>query len=266
MLKGVLKKKWNQRLLATTAKNIDNLEIEQFQKFTSEWWDEFGPLKPLHSMNKLRVPFFRDAIMNTRTDSLERVKRPLPLAGISILDVGCGGGILSEPLARLGSNVTGIDANPEIINLAKKHNEEHFLNITYQTTSVEEHASENADKYDAIVASEIIEHVSNKNEFLEACLRCLKPKGSIFITTINRTRLSKFAGIFMAENILRLVPKGTHQYEKFIEPHKVQLILENGNCRTEVIHGMVYNFITNTWHWSSDTSINYALHAVKLNV
>lgn len=192
------------------------------------------------------------------------------------------GGILAEPLSRLGAHVTGIDANPNTIQLAKSHSKLNNLEINYVTSSIEEHAANHMEKYDAIVASEILEHVSKKKRFIEACVQCLKPKGSIFITTINKTTIANFLGICISENVLNLLPKGTHQFEKFIEPVKLQRMLEDckfykkicinffkyfmfvGNCRSELIHGMFYNILTNTWHWCTDTSLNYALHAVKL--
>ncbi|KAG5897308.1 hypothetical protein JTB14_011471 [Gonioctena quinquepunctata] len=249
-----------KRFLAVTANTIDQKEIQQFQKFVEEWWEEFGPMKPLHSMNKLRVPFIRDALVDSSLVGLNS-----PLRGLSILDIGCGGGILSEPLARLGGDVTGIDANANIIKVARSHADLNRLDINYITTSVEDHARGNAEKYDAVVASEIIEHVSEKRAFVEACLKCLKPNGSIFLTTISKTRLADFTAVFLVEDVAGLVPKGTHQYEKFIEPHKLQILLEDSNCRTGLVHGMFYNIFTNTWHWCSNTSVNYVLQATKVN-
>ncbi|KAJ8910779.1 hypothetical protein NQ315_015120 [Exocentrus adspersus] len=251
-------------LASVTAGTIDNQEVQHFEKFLAEWWDEFGPMKPLHSMNKLRVPLIRNGLLNAAAVNSEEMKNPLVLKGISLLDVGCGGGILAEPLVRLGGNVTGIDANSNTIDLAKSHAKINKLEINYIASSIEDHASNHTDSYDAVIASEILEHVSKKEQFLEACIKCLKPQGSLFITTINKTFLANFLGIVMGENILNLLPKGTHQYEKFIQPVKLQRILEDNNCRTELIHGMFYNIFTNTWHWCTDTSVNYALHAIKL--
>ena len=183
---------------------------------------------------------------------------------ISILDVGCGGGILTEPLARIGGHVTGLDANCDLIEKAKLRTKEKNLKVDYLCSSIEKYACDNKEKHDAVVASEILEHVTQKKEFLEACVQCLKPGGSVFITTINKTPVANVLGIFVAENLLGLLPKGTHQYEKFIKPHNLEKILEDLNCKTVLVQGMFYNFVGNEWHWCSNDSINYALHAVKL--
>lgn len=267
MVKNFLKinNKNISRLFSTTVNTIDTKEIQQFQRSVAEWWNVFGPMKPLHSMNKLRVPFIRDGLINTGVIKNDNINTPQPLKDVSILDIGCGGGILSEPLARLGSMVTGLDANPDIIEKAKCHSNQQNLNITYETDSIEHHACENVEKYDSVVASEVIEHVTHQDEFIRACVKCLKPSGSIFITTLSKTTLANILAIQFAENIMKFIPKGTHQIEKFIKPHDLQRMLESNGCRTQLVHGMYYNFLTNTWHWCSNTQINYALHAIKLS-
>ncbi|KAL1513307.1 hypothetical protein ABEB36_002729 [Hypothenemus hampei] len=250
--------------LQSHSTTIDQQEIEQFKKLAKEWWHEFGSNKPLHSMNKLRVPFVRDGLINEGVVHEQNLKTSTPLKNLSILDVGCGGGILSEPLCRLGANVTGIDANPGIIDVAKKHAEKNHLNINYLFSSIEDHSKCHFEKYDSIVASEILEHVTEKEKFLSACSACLKPLGSIFITTINNTALASFLSIFVAETVLELVPKGIHQPDKFIEPYRLQRMLEDCNLKTKVIHGMFYNVFTNNWHLCSNNSVNYCIHAVKI--
>lgn len=256
--------KSNFRLFATRVNTIDSKEVEHFQYKYLEWWDSFGPAKLLHSMNRLRVPLVRDCLINTGCVKQESIRTAQPLKGLFVLDVGCGAGILSEPLARLGASVTGIDANCVSIEQAKHHSKQQNLNISYEFDSVENHSSKNIEKYDAVVASEIIEHVTHKKEFVEGCIKCLKPSGSVFITTFSKTKLAEIIGIQVAENMLLLIPKGTHHLDKFITPHELQVILQDNNCRTELIHGMRYNPFTNTWSWCSDTSINYVLHAVKI--
>ncbi|XP_060531581.1 ubiquinone biosynthesis O-methyltransferase, mitochondrial [Cylas formicarius] len=246
-----------------TISTVDLQEIDSFQKFSSEWWDKYGFMKGLHAMNKLRIPLIRQGLLNAGNICESTSKSPTPLQGLDVLDVGCGGGILSEPLAKLGGRVTGIDAANEAIDIAKKHAEHNSLRINYLCTSIDNYCSTNEEKHDVVVASEILEHVTEKEKFIKACLRCLKPYGSIFITTINKTFLSQFVAIYLAENILQLVPKGTHHYSKFYEPHKLQNLLSNNGIRTLLVHGMCWNIWTNTWHWCSDTSVNYVLHGVK---
>lgn len=264
IIKNIIFKFNNSRLFSHVSNTIDSKEIQRFQRYTAEWWDQFGPTKALHSMNKLRVPFVRDGLINTGAIKRENINCPQPLKDVAILDIGCGGGILSEPLARLGSTVTGLDANYNVIETARSHCKQENLNIKYDVSSIEDHATENVEKYDVIVASEIIEHVTHKDEFIKACIKCLKPSGSIFITTLSKTTIANILAIQLAEYVFNLVPKGTHEIDKFIKPHELQRILEDNGCRTELIHGMFYNFMTNTWYWFPDTSINYALHATKL--
>jgi len=245
---------------------VDPDEMARFKKLSSIWWNEMGGMKPLHSMNKLRVPLVRDGLIHTGLVKKELINSPKPLKDMNILEVGCGGGILTEALARLGGNMTGIDASPELIEQANHHaklDPSLSNNLTYSLVTVEDHATANHEKYDAVIASEVLEHVNEKQVFVTACVKCLKPGGSIFITTLNKTMASWIGGIVFAENILNIVPRGTHEWDKFIAPHQTQKMLEDNNCRTRVLHGMCYNFLTNKWMWISNTSVNYALHAVK---
>lgn len=254
----------NGRLFSNMVSTIDAKEIEQFQRVVSGWWDQFGPMKPLHAMNVLRIPFITDGLINEGVIKTENVNTPQPLKDINILDVGCGGGVLSEPLARLGGVVTGVDANSDLIETAKFHSKKYGLNINYEATSIESHATENFEKYDVVVASEIIEHVTYKDEFLKACLQCLKPSGTIFITTMSKTIWADIFGIKLAENVFNIIDKGTHELEKFILPEDLQKMLENNNCRTKLIRGMLYNPFTNKWFWCKNIPISYGLQAVKL--
>lgn len=241
-------------------------EVEHFNKFKSGWWDENGVMKPLHSMNKLRVPFIRDGLINTGLVQKNCINTPKPLTNLNILEVGCGGGILTEPLALLGCRVTGIDAASELLEMAKEHSVSHPSreNIDYHLTTIEKFVETNVEKFDAVVASEVLEHVDQPEQFLQACVQCLKPGGSIFVTTVNQNLFSWFVVVPLAENVLRLLPPGTHHYDKFISPQRVQKLLEHNNCRTRLVHGSCYNFLTNNWFWTSNTLVQYALHAVKL--
>ncbi|CAK9826995.1 Ubiquinone biosynthesis O-methyltransferase, mitochondrial [Anthophora retusa] len=233
---------------------VDVTTVDLHSKLSNKWWDVNGEMRALHALNPLRVQFVRDGLANTGV----KAECPyLPLEGIKILDVGCGGGLLSEPLARIGAEVTGIDASPDLIATAKEHaaldpNLDGKLN--YIQTAIENFASDNKETYNAVVASEVIEH---------CCVNTLKPGGSIFLTTLNKTLPSWLGGIIAAEHVLKLVPKGTHDWNKFITPPEIQYLLESCGCKTKLIHGMFYNLLKNEWFWMTSTVINYAVHAVK---
>ncbi|XP_046614897.1 ubiquinone biosynthesis O-methyltransferase, mitochondrial [Neodiprion virginianus] len=242
---------------------VDSTDIEHHSKLSHKWWDTAGELKALHSLNTLRIQFIRDGLANTGITSMIP---SLPLSNVKILDVGCGGGILSEPLARIGADVTGIDASSELIKTATEH-ATLDINLSerlqYISTSIEEHSQSNYEKYDAVVSSEVLEHVADKELFLKCCTAAMRPGGSLFLTTINKSMASLFGAIIAAEYILRLVPQGTHDWNKFVSPNEVRRILESAGCQTKLIHGMCYNPLTNEWSWMPSTVINYALHAVK---
>uniref|UniRef100_T1J1P0 Ubiquinone biosynthesis O-methyltransferase, mitochondrial n=1 Tax=Strigamia maritima TaxID=126957 RepID=T1J1P0_STRMM len=249
----------NRGRSASTTVNLE--EVDKFSGQSIKWWSTNGESKALHSMNALRVPLIRDGILQ---DSSRKAK---PLSNFNLLDVGCGGGVLSEPLARLGANVTGLDASPEMIAVAQEHaqlDRTLSTNLKYRCESVEEHLSANQERYDAIIVSEVAEHVDDLRLFLEICVNLTKENGSLFFTTINKTPLSWLLAIFTAENILKLVPRGTHSYDKLVEPAEVERILVNCGCRLNIIHGMCYNPIVNSWRWIRSTDVNYALHAIKM--
>lgn len=229
--------KLHNRSLAPTLLNanhssqssVDPESVKHLEKMASVWWNELGSMKPLHSMNSLRVPFIRDGLFSAGAANHNRKNTAKPLDGLRIVDVGCGGGLLSEPLARLGATVTGIDASLELIDVAKQHAESDLSlrgRLQYIHTLAETLAIEDEEKYDAVVSSEVIEHVQNKTYFIEQCVKLLKPKGSIFLTTVSRTTQSWLAGIIGAEDVLKIVPQGTHQWELFISPPELQAMLE----------------------------------------
>jgi len=255
-----------------SSSTLNEGEVDKFSKMMSDWWDPVkGSAVGLHSMNDLRVPLVRDGMVNTlRTDPKES-KGPEPLAGTHILDVGCGGGILSEALARLGATVVGIDATGDAIETAKAHiqkekNQILVGRLTYQNTTVEEYlASNGGEKFDAVVASEVIEHVENPPLFVQACSNLIVPGGSLFVTTINRTTRSYLGAILAAEYALRLLPVGTHDWNKFVTPEEVQGWMKAaGISKTRLVHGMFYIPFINKWTWVPDTSVNYAVHAIKV--
>lgn len=245
------------------TKTVDEDEIRNFSILADRWWNEFGEFKALHSLNKIRVPFVRDGILNTRKNTQMTVLTGSPLKGIKILDIGCGGGILSEPLARLGAEVVGLDASKESIGSAKHHAERMTNPPKYVCETIEDHAEAYEGFYDAVVLSEVLEHIQSKDFCLQLCNNLLKPQGSIFITTINQNMLSWLGVILAAEYLLRFIPPNTHQYNKFITPRDLRNKLINCGFETRLLHGMSYNIVCNKWHWTSNTSINYALHAVK---
>lgn len=251
---------------------VDPNEVKKFQSLASKWWDERGEFAALHAMNDLRVPFIRDNLLN-----VHRGHQPgKPLSGLRILDVGCGGGLLTEPLGRLGASVLGIDPVADSIGTAQLHSsyDPDLRNqVSYQACSLEELSSEGEEgtendpatgQFDAVVASEVVEHLADVETFAYCCNHVLKPGGSLFITTLNKTNLSWLLGIVAAEQLLRIVPSGTHEWEKFISPEELERLLESNGFSVQSVRGMLYNPITGAWSWTNDTAINYALHAVKL--
>merc|ERR1719312_45276 len=236
-----------------------------------DWWDPVnGSAVGLHSMNDLRVPLIRDGLAQTRRGRADGQAGPEPLAGTRILDVGCGGGILSESLARLGAQVVGIDATGDAIQAAQSHlQKDQFLmgRVSYVNGTVEEYLKQlpAGDKFDAVVASEVIEHVENPSLFVQTCSDLLLDGGSMFVTTINRTTRSYLGAILAAEYALRLLPVGTHEWNKFVTPDEVRKWLREAGCtQVRLVHGMFYIPFVNKWHWIPDTSVNYAVHAIKV--
>uniref|UniRef100_A0A8D0LZ19 Ubiquinone biosynthesis O-methyltransferase, mitochondrial n=2 Tax=Sus scrofa TaxID=9823 RepID=A0A8D0LZ19_PIG len=253
------------RPYSTSRSTVDSNEVKTFLALAHRWWDEQGVYAPLHSMNDLRVPFIRDNLLKTVANH----QPGKPLSGMKILDVGCGGGLLTEPLGRLGASVIGIDPVDENIKTAQHHKSfDPVLDkrIEYRACSLEEIVEETAETFDAVVASEVVEHVIDLETFIQCCCQVLKPGGSLFITTINKTQLSYALGIVFAEQIAGIVPKGTHTWEKFVSPEKLESILESNGLSVQTVTGMLYNPFSGYWHWSENTSLNYAAYAVKSSV
>ncbi|XP_032516692.2 ubiquinone biosynthesis O-methyltransferase, mitochondrial-like [Danaus plexippus] len=246
----------------TVQSTVDSEDVKRHAKQADEWWNPSGTMKLLHTFNLLRVPFIRDGLVPPSTE-----RKLAPLSNKSILDVGCGGGILTEALARIGANMTGIDASRELVDVAKQHSVANpkLLNHrpTYYCTTIEEHSEKFCNHYDAVVASEIIEHVTDKELFVKSCIKTLKPGGKIFITTPSRTRLAQIFIIYLSEYVCGIVPKGTHEYEKFMTPNELTFLLERNNCHVELIHGIVFNVLTNKWSFISSTDMIFAIQAVK---
>ncbi len=237
---------------------INKKEIEKFSRIAEEWWNPTGKFKPLHKFNPIRIEYIRDNII----DTFKLKNKDKPLGKIKILDIGCGGGLLSEPMCRMGADVTGIDASEKNINVAKLHAKRNDLKIKYYCTSPENLEIKN--KYDVILNMEIIEHVQDVNFFLTSCSKLLKKNGIMFVATLNKTLKSYIFAIVGAEYILKWLPIGTHEWDKFIKPNELINILKKNNLRLNKLDGMKFNLITDEWKISSDKSINYIGKFVKI--
>ena len=231
--------------------SVNKKEIEKFSKMATEWWDPNGKFKPLHKFNPIRIKYIKENIIN----NYNLGNKEKPLEKIEILDVGCGGGLLSEPMCRMGANVTGIDASINNIKIAKLHSKKNKLNINYICTSPEKLKYKK--KFDIILNMEIVEHVEDIDFFLKSCSKLLKKNGLMFVATINKTLKSYVFAIVGAEYVMRWLPIGTHEWEKFVKPDDLKNILKKNNLNLIGIDGMKFNIFTDEWSLSKDNSINY---------
>ena len=236
---------------------INKKEIEKFSKIAEEWWDPNGKFKPLHNFNPLRISYIKENIIKT----FNLKKKDKILSGIKILDIGCGGGLLSEPMSRLGADVFGMDASEKNIQIAKIHAMKSGLNIKYFCASPEKFKSNL--KFDVILNMEIIEHVDDVDFFLESCSKLLTKDGIMFIATLNKTLKSYFFAIIGAEYILRWLPIGTHEWEKFVKPEELIDVSKKYNLILSDLKGVKLNLIKNDWYLSSDKSVNYIAKFIK---
>ena len=237
---------------------INKEEIQKFSKLADEWWDVNGKFKPLHMFNPIRIEYILEEI--SKHFKLNRNKKLL-LKNLEILDIGCGGGLISEPMARLGGNITGIDASEKNIKIASLHSKENNLKITYLNKSPEQ--LDEREKFDIILNLEIVEHVDNLDLYLKSCYRLLKKNGLMFTATINRTFASYIKAIIGAEYILRWLPIGTHDWNKFIKPEEMQKKLIDKKFLTNDIKGLEFNPIFNKWKKSENLSVNYIICSFK---
>ena len=237
---------------------INKEEIQKFSKLADQWWDVNGKFKPLHDFNPIRIKYI---IEKCCSNFKIKKKDSMPLSSLKILDIGCGGGLLSEPMCRLGGEIVGIDASSKNINVAKLHAKKNNLNITYLCTSPENLNTK--DKFDVILNMEIIEHVENVNFFLESCSKLLKKNGIMFVATLNKTLKSYLFAIVGAEYILRWLPIGTHEWEKFIKPTDLTNLLKRYNFSLDSLDGIKFNIIKDEWKLSSDKSVNYIGKFIK---
>ena len=237
---------------------INKEEIQKFSKLSDEWWDVDGKFKPLHMFNPIRIEYITENIKKhykIKKDSANFLK------GLNILDIGCGGGLISEPMARLGANVTGIDASEKNVKIAKLHSEKNGLEINYINTSPEK-LNEQA-KFDIILNLEIIEHVNDVNLYIKSCNKLLKKNGLMFTATLNRSFMSYIKAIIGAEYILRWLPIGTHDWNKFIKPEELEKLLNLEKFSTVDIKGLNFNPFLNKWKKSNNLSVNYIISSVK---
>lgn len=231
---------------------IDPKEVAKFSAMADEWWDETGKFKPLHKFNPIRIAYIKDKLTHhfAAKDSLQ---------GIEILDVGCGGGLMCEPLAQMGAQMTGIDASEKNIHIADIHAKKSNLTIDYKATSSEQLAKENK-QYDVVLALEIIEHVADVQAFVESCAKLVKPGGLLFIATLNRTAKSLLLAKFAVEYVLRWVPAGTHDWKKFLKPSEINFFADQSGVNLSEIMGFSYNVLKDTWSMNAkDLSINYMM-------
>ena len=230
-------------------KNLDHEEVNKFDELAAKWWDMEGEFKPLHQINPLRVGFIKDRSI---------------LEGKKILDVGCGGGILAEALSELGANVTGIDASENTIGVAKSHSKSISSNVRFIQNTIEEFMASNPEeKFDVITCLEMLEHVPSPGEIIKNCSDILKKDGDIFFSTINRNPRSYLFAVIGAEYILNLLPKGTHDYEKFIKPSELAKWIREAGLNSEETIGLSYNPITDNYWLGKDIQVNYMVHAKK---
>lgn len=226
--------------------NVDPAEIDKFQAIANRWWDEESEFKPLHRINPIRVDY-----INTRANGLK---------GKKVLDIGCGGGLLTEAMADRQASVTGIDMAEKSLSIAKLHLYESELEVDYQLTSAEEFAESHSGEFDVVTCLEMLEHVPDPQSVVEAATRLLKPGGHLFLSTINRNPKSFLLAIVGAEYVLNMLPKGTHDYQKLIKPSELAAICRQQNLAIRDISGITYNPITDHYSLSQDIDVNYLMH------
>lgn len=242
-----------------TATTINVGEVEKFSRMAEEWWDPAGKFRPIHKFNPVRLAYIREHVLSHfgRDGGVRR-----PFEGLSVLDIGCGGGLLTEPLARLGATVTGIDAAERNIAVAKLHAEQSGLTIDYRATTAEA-LSEAGQTFDIVLNMEVIEHVDNVLLYAKSCAALVAPGGLIFTATINRTLRARALAVFAAENVLRWLPRGTHDWDKFLTPDEVKSLLTRNGLRVEGEAGVVYHPLADEWRLSRDMGVNYMVLAEK---
>ena len=237
---------------------INKKEIDKFSKLATEWWDPYGKFKPLHKFNPIRLDYIKKSIIK----KLKKVNTDNSLKKIKILDIGCGGGLLCEPLSKLGAQVVGIDASEKNIKIAKIHAKKNNLRINYYCASPENFISK--EKFDVVLNMEIVEHVQNVNLFLKESSKFLKKNGIMFIATLNKTLKSYLFAILGAEYLLRWLPIGTHDWNMFVKPEDLEEMCKKNSLVLDEIYGVKYNVLSRDWGLSSDNGVNYMARFKKI--
>lgn len=236
---------------------IDPEEVARFSAIAAEWWDPDGKFRPLHKFNPIRLGYLRDQLCAHSGRDSRALK---PFEGLTLLDVGCGGGLISEPFARMGAKVTGIDASERNIGTASVHADEAGLSIDYRATTAEALLASGA-SFDIVLSLEVIEHVSDIDLFLDACTGLVADGGAMSLATLNRTPKSFLFGIVGAEYVMRWLPRGTHSWQKFVRPSELARGLRRNGLAVSDISGLSFNMLSDSWRLSADVSVNYILFA-----
>jgi 2-polyprenyl-6-hydroxyphenyl methylase/3-demethylubiquinone-9 3-methyltransferase len=245
---------------ALISPSIDAAEVEKFSRIAGEWWDPAGKFRPLHKFNPVRLGFLRDTLVDHfRLDS----KSTHPLDGLSLLDVGCGGGLVSEPMSRLGAKVMGVDASEANIKTASVHAGESGLKIDYRAGTVEALKASGMAQFDVVLNLEVVEHVADPDQFLRDSADLVKPGGIMIVATLNKTPKALALAIIGAEYVLGWLPRGTHDFSKFLKPKTVQKSLERGGLVCDPARGVSFNPLMDKWSMSDDTGVNYMIVARK---